>query len=102
MKKEVETLTIKLNDLTEKFHKFIDKEIIIQELFNSNKSKICENEEEIDFLKKCYLGKKLNLYYRASEHGDSVSTFHSKCDNKGENIVFYKTNKNKKFRGHSC
>ena len=47
-------------------------------------------------------GKRLNLLYRATEHGDSVSTFHSMCDNKGENIVFYKTNKNKKFGGHSC
>ena len=96
LKKEVENLTIKLNDLTGEFHKHL-KEIIIQELFNFNKSKICETEEEIDFLKKMLPGKKLNLLYRATEHGDSVSTFHSKCDNKGENIVFYKTNKNKKL-----
>ena len=31
-----------------------------------------------------------------------ISTFHSRYDNKGENIVFYKTIKNKKFGGHSC
>lgn len=102
LKKEVENLTIKLNDLTGIFHKYFKEIIIIQELFNFNKSKICETEEEIDFLKKMLPGKKFNLLYRATEHGDSVSTFHSKCDNKGENIVFYKTNKNKKFGGHSC
>ena len=102
LKKEVKDLTIKLNDLTEKFNLYFDKEIKIQMLFNYNKSKICETEEEIDFLKKMLPNKKLELLYRATEHGDSVSTFHSKCDNKGENIVFYKTNKNKKFGGHSC
>ena len=84
LKKEVKNLTIKLNDLTKKFDKYL-----IHELFNFNKSKICETEEEIEFLKKMLPGKKLNLLYRATEHGDSVSTFHSRCDNKGENIVFY-------------
>ena len=102
LKKEVKDLTIKLNDLTEKFNLYFDKEIKIKMLFNYNKSKICETEEEIDFLKKMLPNKKLELLYRATEHGDSVSTFHSRCDNKGENIVFYKTNKNKKFGGHSC
>ena len=83
-------------------HKYINEDKEIQELFNFNKSRICKTKEEIDFLKKMLPGKKLNLLYRATEHGDSVSTFHSRCDNKGENIVFYKTNKNKKFGGHSC
>ena len=84
--------------MNEKFSSFFEKEI----LFNNNKSKICETEEEIMFLKNMLPNKRLNLLYRATEHGDSVSTFHSRCDNKGENIVFYKTNKNKKFGGHSC
>lgn len=102
LKQKVKELELKLNDLNEKFQNFIGKKLEIRKLFNNNKSKICQTEEEIEFLKKVLPNKKLNLLYRATEHGDSVSTFHSRCDNKGENIVFYKTNKSKKFGGHSC
>ena len=102
LKQKVKELEIKLNDLTEKFQNIFEKKLETKKLFNNNKSKICETDEEIEFLKKMLPNKKLNLLYRATEHGDSVSTFHSMCDNKGENIVFYKTNKNKKFGGHSC
>lgn len=102
LKQKVKELELKLNDLNEKFQNFIGKKLEIRKLFNNNKSKICQTEEEIEFLKKMLPNKKLNLLYRATEHGDSVSTFHSRCDNKGENIVFYKTNKSKKFGGHSC
>ena len=102
LKQKVKELEIKLNDLNEKFQQFFAKELENRILFNNNKSKICETDEEIDFLKKMLPDKKFNLLYRATEHGDSVATFHSRCDNKGENIVFYKTNKNRKFGGHSC
>lgn len=97
LKEKIKEIESKLNDLNEKF-----LQLELKLLFNDNKSKICETEEEIIFLKKMLPNKKFNLLYRATEHGDSVSTFHQRCDNKGENIVFYKTQKNRKFGGHSC
>lgn len=105
LKNKVKELELKYKNLEEKFSIFekeFEKEKEYKRLFNNNKSKICETDEEIEFLKQMLPNKKLNLLYRATEHGDSVSTFHSRCDNKGENIVFYKTTKNKKFGGHSC
>ena len=97
LKPKVKELKNKIN-LNEKIHHFFDKVL----LFSNNKSKICETDEEIEFLKSMLPNKKFNLLYRAIDHGDSVATFHSRCDNKGENIVFYKTNKNRKLGGHSC
>jgi len=105
LKQKVKELELKYNNLEQKFsiyEKEFGKEIEYKKLFNNNRSKICETEEEIEFLKQMLPDKKLNLLYRATEHGDSVGEFHSRCDNKGENIVFYKTTKNKKFGGHSC
>ena len=105
LKQKIKELELKYNNLNEKFSRYdkiLGKEIEYRALFSDNKSRICETEEEIEFLKKTLPNKKLNLLYRATEHGDSVSTFHSRCDNKGENIVFYKTTKNRKFGGHSC
>ena len=75
LKKKVKELESKYKNLEEKFlsyEKVFGKEIEYLKIFNHNKSKICETEEEIEFLKKMLPNKKLNLLYRASEHGDSV------------------------------
>jgi len=44
-------------------------------------------------------GLNYNLIYKASIHGFGASTFHSKCDNKGPNIVIMRTNFNKIIGG---
>ena len=102
LKQKIKELEIKYKNLNEQLSYFFEKELENLKLFNYNRSKICHTEEEIEFLKIMLPNKKLNLLYRATEHGDSTSTFHSRCDNKGENIVFFKTSKNRKFGGHTC
>ena len=102
LKQKLKELEIKYNNLNEKLSYYLEKELEKLQLFNYNKSKICQTEEEIEFLKIMLPNKRLNLLYRATEHGDSTSTFHSRCDNKGENITFIKTTKNRKFGGHTC
>ena len=63
-------------------------------------SRICIQKNEIDFIKDLLPNKKLSLIYRATQDGDSFSSFHSKCDNQGETLTFFETKDGRKFGGH--
>ena len=45
--------------------------------------------------------KKFKLLYRASKDGDSIKTFHEKCDNKGPTVMIIKTNTGFRFGGYN-
>ena len=53
-------------------------------------SLICEQNNEINFLKNLLPNKKLTLLYRATKDGDSFDNFHSKCDNKEKLLLLLK------------
>ena len=53
LKQNIKELELKYNNLNEKFSSY-EKILEIPKLFSYNISKICETEEEIEFLKKCY------------------------------------------------
>ena len=68
------------------------------------KSKIIENKEQIKLLKDWLPYKKkeeikCKLIYDAQRDGDSASTFHSLCDNKGATLTILTTSDNKKIGG---
>ena len=44
---------------------------------------------------------KYKLLFRASQDGDSMDTFHEKCDNKGPTLVIIKSKKGKRFGGYN-
>ena len=90
-----------------KIFEILNKLNISNELIISQKDKffdvpslICEQNNEINFLKNLLPNKKLTLLYRATKDGDSFDNFHSKCDNQGETITFIKTVDGRKFGGH--
>ena len=45
--------------------------------------------------------KKFKLLYKLSLDGDSIETFHKKCDNKGPTLIIIKTTKNYIFGGYN-
>jgi hypothetical protein len=64
-------------------------------------------KEEIEMIKKWIDNsnfKKLNfkLLFRASKHGKSSSSFHSKCDGKYDTITFIKSTTSKRFGGYTA
>ena len=56
-------------------------------------SLICEQQNEINFLKLLLPNKKITLLYRATQDGDFFKIFHLKCDNQGETKTLCKTTK---------
>ena len=44
---------------------------------------------------------KYKLLFRASQDGDSMETFHEKCDNKGPTLILIKSKKGKRFGGYN-
>ena len=109
----IKNLETKILSLENKM-KVLEKSEIIE---NKNKviespktildSKIIDKIEEIEFIiKRLKQGLnnenfKFNLLYRATKDGDALSTFHSKCDNKTNVLIFYYTIKGVKFGGYT-
>jgi hypothetical protein len=89
--------------------------LLKSELLKLEKEKMCINplyykeseiilEDDMPFLENC-LGKDLSnmtLLFDSMEDGDSVSEFHSKCDNKGPTLTLIKTVNNRRFGGYTC
>ncbi len=68
------------------------------------KSTIIKDEEEIKLLSNWInenKEKKFKLLYKLSLDGDSIETFHKKCDNKGPTLIIIKTTKNNIFGGYN-
>ena len=104
-------LDLKFNpDNEEEIKEFLEKIKTFGYIRNNNiflkqKSLICTENKEINFiskfLKKIKPKSKLNLIYRASTDGQMGKDFHSKCDNISPTITFFKTNNNVKFGGYT-
>ena len=124
-KKHLHTNFFKLIKPNSKFYKFIQQESNKKEKKNSenfslfslsnveNKikkslipnldSKIIKTEKENHFIKNLIspsINIELKLLYRKSIDGESFETFHKKCDNIKENIIFVKSKEGIKFGGY--
>ena len=116
-KKEIEELKKENNELKNKQEK-AEKEIeeikkITNEIKEEKeriknndlyKSTIIKDEEEIKLLSDWInenKEKKFKLLYKLSLDGDSIETFHKKCDNKGPTLIIIKTTKNYIFGGYN-
>ena len=76
---------------------------INKSLIKNLDSKIIKTEKENNFIKKLIspsINIELKLLYRKSIDGDSFETFHNKCDNIKENIIFVKSKEGIKFGGY--
>ena len=112
----ISSLIDKINNLEKSNSEIINKLNILEEslklkelalknanesLFSGNLSKIVDSEEEIAFLKQIVPNSKFNLIYRATIDGDAFESFHSKCDGIGPTIIFFKTDKNRKWGAYT-
>ncbi|KAL6593165.1 hypothetical protein LY90DRAFT_502892 [Neocallimastix californiae] len=117
LEKENNNLKVKVNSLEEKENKLelkfkkLEEEIQKLILYNEkNKlNEIIQSEEELRFIKNRLLkipGRKnsnvnLELIYKMTEDGDSIETFHSKCDNIPNNLVLIKSSSGARFGGYT-
>ena len=98
--KEIEEIKKIINTIKEKEEK--EKERIKNN--DLYKSTIIKDEEEIKLLSDWInenKEKKFKLLYKLSLDGDSIETFHKKCDNKGPTLIIIKTTKNYIFGGYN-
>ena len=86
-----------MNKIIEILNKFNNAE---KDNFFNIPSLICNQKNEIEFLKNLLPNKKLTLLYSATKDGDSFNIFHSKCDNQGETLTLSETIEGRKFGGH--
>ena len=86
-----------MNKIIEILNKFNNAE---KDNFFNIPSLICNQKNEIEFLKNLLPNRKLTLLYSATKDGDSSNIFHSKCDNQGETLTLCETIEGRKFGGH--
>mgnify|MGYP003351843930 CR=1 FL=1 len=70
---------------------FINKELIVPEI-EKNTSLIDSEILPESIIKSILPDKVFTLLYRGSKDGFSASTFHTKCNQKGETFIIIKTN----------
>lgn len=90
----------KLFEILNKINISNDLNIYEKDNFFDVPSLICEQNNEINFLKNLLHNKKLTLLYRVTKNRDSFDNFHAKCDNQLETVTLIKTIDGRKFGGH--
>ena len=112
LKEENNNLKEKIKDLENKNIKYEEEikqlKIKIEEKNNNNNNYILSsdliNKEEINLISNWIKPNSkiiFKLLYKASIDGDLMSTFHSKCDNKGPTLIIIKSSKGKRFGGYN-
>ena len=106
LENENENFKNTIKNLESRLKKIEDKNYIY-EFFENFDTNIIKTNEEKKFIGSMIKDKfpdkncNFNLLYRATRDGDAISTFHSKCDNKKQILVFYHTIKGVKFGGYT-
>ena len=107
---EKDEMKTNINNLTNE-NKLIKSELndlkmIINSIINIGfKSAIINNKNEINFIldeiekKQSKQIKNINLIYNATEDGDKIDIFHSKCDDKNNTLMIIKTKEDYIFGG---
>ena len=87
-----------LNDLSESFNHITNNKILIDSNIIKNNFELAQINNGIKHQLSKNI-KNINLLYRCTRDGDSISSFHSKSDNHNNLLFLIETAENKKFGG---
>ena len=86
------------NEISESIYYIVSNNILIDSNIIKNKCELAQINDGIKHQLNKNI-KKINLLYRCSRDGDSISSFHKNCDNHSNLLFLIETKENRKFGG---